>query len=66
MSLNIKDEDLYRLAREIARATGQSMTQAIREALQERYRQLREAHAKAGAAKLLALARQISERAEGL
>jgi antitoxin VapB len=65
MSLNIKDDDVHRLAREIARATGQSMTQVVREALQERHRQLREARARAGAAELLALARQVSERAEG-
>jgi len=65
MSLNIKDEDLHRMAREIACATGQSMTQVIREALQERHRQLLEARRKASAVELLALAREMSDRVDG-
>jgi antitoxin VapB len=65
MSLNIKDEEVHRLAREIADATGQSMTRVIREALQERQRQLQAARRKASAAELLALAREISTHARG-
>ena len=36
MGLNIKNEDVHRLARELASATGESMTSAIRKALEER------------------------------
>ena len=64
MSLNIKDEEVHRLARELAAATGQSMTRVIREALQERQRQLLAARGKASAEELLALAREISDRAQ--
>ena len=36
MSLNIKDPEAHDLARRLARATGQSMTRAVVEALRER------------------------------
>ena len=36
MPLSIKDEETDRLARELARATGESLTEAIRVALRER------------------------------
>ncbi len=65
MSLNIKDEEVHRLARAIADATGQSMTRVIREALEERQRQLQAAQQKASTAELLALAREISTHAQG-
>ncbi len=35
MTMNIKDEEVHRLARELADRTGQSMTQVVREALAE-------------------------------
>ena len=38
MSLNIKNEETCRLARELARLTGESMTGAITVALEERLR----------------------------
>jgi antitoxin VapB len=65
MSLNIKDAEVHRLARAIADATGQSMTRVIREALQERQRQLQAAQRKASAEELLALARKVSAHARG-
>lgn len=36
MSLNIKNEETHRLARELARITGESMTAAVDEAIRER------------------------------
>ena len=36
MPLNIKDERAHALARELAAATGESMTEAVRVALEER------------------------------
>ena len=44
MALNIKNAAVERLAAEIARLTGESKTEAIRKALQERRRQLRAPH----------------------
>lgn len=40
MTLNIKDPEAHRLARAIARATGESMTRVVTEALRERYERL--------------------------
>lgn len=41
MPLNIKNAEVERLATEVARLTGESKTEAIRRALQERSRRLR-------------------------
>jgi antitoxin VapB len=36
MALNIRDPEAHRLAREVARATGETMTEAVKTALRER------------------------------
>jgi antitoxin VapB len=41
MSLNIKDEEAHRVARQLARLTKESMTTAVREALGERLERIR-------------------------
>ena len=41
MALSIKNEDTERLARQVARETGESLTEAIQQALQERWERLR-------------------------
>lgn len=41
MSLNIKNEEAHRLASELARATGESMTVAVTEAIRERLERVR-------------------------
>jgi antitoxin VapB len=41
MPLNIKNAEVVRLAAEVARLTGESKTEAIRRALEERRRRLR-------------------------
>ncbi|MGA9508974.1 MAG: type II toxin-antitoxin system VapB family antitoxin [Candidatus Sulfotelmatobacter sp.] len=41
MSLNIKDEEAHRMARQLARLTNESMTAAVREALRERLERVR-------------------------
>ncbi len=41
MALNIKDEETDRLARELAAETGQSITDAVREAIEDRLATLR-------------------------
>ena len=40
MQLNIKNEDTYRLAQQLAQMTGENVTQAIKHALQARIDQL--------------------------
>jgi antitoxin VapB len=41
MALNLKNADVERLAAEVARLTGESKTEAIRKALEERRRRLK-------------------------
>jgi antitoxin VapB len=41
MSLNIKDEETHRFARELARVTGESMTAAVDKAVRERLERVR-------------------------
>jgi len=41
MSLNIKNEETHRLARELAKITGESMTAAVNEAIRERLERVR-------------------------
>lgn len=41
MSLNIKNEDTHRMARELARLTGESMSAAVTEAVRERLERVR-------------------------
>jgi antitoxin VapB len=41
MSLNIKNEKTHRLARELARATGESMSAAVDKAVKERLERVR-------------------------
>jgi antitoxin VapB len=43
MSLNIKNTETYRLAKELAAATGESMTEAVTVALRERLARVRPA-----------------------
>jgi len=50
MSLNIKNEETYRLVRELAELTGESMTGAVTEAVRERLERLRQAEGRAGMA----------------
>jgi antitoxin VapB len=60
MSLNIKDPEVYRLAKAIAEASGESMTQVVREALRERYAKLEQRKNKASVEELLEIARRAS------
>lgn len=47
MALNIKDPETDRLARELSAATGESITQAVRVAMEERLRRVRASGAEA-------------------
>jgi antitoxin VapB len=56
MSLNVKDPEAHRLAQAIARATGESMTHVVREALRERHARLERRKGRASVEELLAIA----------
>ena len=60
MSLNVKDPEAHRLAQAIARATGETMTRAVTEALRERYERLQSHRGKASVEELLAIAKRAS------
>lgn len=56
MSLNIKDPEAHQLAQAISRATGESMTSVVKEALRERYARLERVKGRASVEELLAIA----------
>jgi antitoxin VapB len=61
MSLNIKDPEAHRLAGELARLTGETMTRAVTEAVRERLeRERRRRGAQTLAADLLAIGRRCA------
>ena len=62
MSLNIKDERTHRMARELARATGESMTAAVSEAIRERLERVRGNSRKSMAERLMEIGRDCAAR----
>jgi antitoxin VapB len=60
MSLNIKDEETHRLARELARITGESMTAAVNEAIRERLERVRGKSKEDLAERLLRIGRECA------
>jgi len=65
MSLNVKDPEAHRLAQAIAKATGETLTRAVTEALRERYERLRVRRDKASVEELLAIAKRASAQVKG-
>jgi antitoxin VapB len=64
MSLNIKNEEAHDLTRELARLTGESLTQAVTQAVKERLQRVRgeRANARDRADALLAIGRDTARR----
>jgi antitoxin VapB len=60
MSLNVKDPEAHRLAQAIAKATGETMTRAVTEALRERYERLHQRDPEILAADIRAIAQRAS------
>jgi antitoxin VapB len=60
MSLNIKDEETHRLARELAQLTGESQTTAVMIAIRERLDRLHAAGHPSLADRLLAIGRNTA------
>jgi antitoxin VapB len=62
MGLNIKNEEAHRLAAELARLTGESMTTAVTVSLRERLERLSRAQGDSLAARLLAIGKDCAGR----
>jgi antitoxin VapB len=60
MSLNIKDPEAHQLAQAISRATGESMTRVVTQALRERYARIEQRKGRASVEELLAIADRAS------
>ncbi|CAN5442820.1 type II toxin-antitoxin system VapB family antitoxin [soil metagenome] len=61
MAMNIKNEHTHELARELSELTGQSQTQAVTVALEERIERVRRSRARQGIAEaLIAIGRQTA------
>ncbi|HEY1499791.1 MAG TPA: type II toxin-antitoxin system VapB family antitoxin [Acidobacteriaceae bacterium] len=60
MSLNIKNEHTHKLATELARLTGESITTAVTESVRERLDRVRARKGKGMARRLLAIADEYS------
>ena len=60
MSLNIEDAEALSLAQAISRATGESVTSAVIQALRERYARIEQRNGKASFEELLAIAERAT------
>ena len=65
MTINVKDPEAHRLAEEISRTTGESLTKAVTQALRERLERLQNEKSMASVDELLALAKRVSDQAKG-
>ncbi len=61
----VKDTEAHRLAQAIAKATGETLTHAVTEALRERYERLQRRCGKASVEELLAIAKRASAQVKG-
>lgn len=62
MSLNIKNDEAHRLAKELARLTGESMTEAVTTSLKQRLESLKKDAPEELAAKILNLSVDCQDR----
>lgn len=60
MSMNIKNEETHRLARELAALTGESMTAAVAEAVRERLERVRRERGRSLADELVAIGKDCA------
>lgn len=65
MGLNIKNDDAHRLAAELAKLTGESMTVAVTTAIRERLDRVRRKRAPDLAERLLAIGKDCAGRLKG-
>lgn len=64
-SLNIKDPETHKLAQELAHATGQPMSKAVKEAIREQLNHVRHRNGRDNKEELLAIARRFRSKVKG-
>lgn len=62
MSLNIKNEETHRMARELAQLTGENMTVAVNEAIRERLQRVRERSKEEFVERIMKIGRECAAR----
>ncbi len=62
MSLNIKNDETYRLTQELSKLTGESLTTAVTVAVRERLERLRSVEGDTRYERLMAIAREAAPR----
>ncbi len=62
MALNIKNEETYKLVEELAKRTGENMTQAVTEAVRERLDRMASQHRAGLAERLLRIGKDCAGR----
>lgn len=62
MSLNIKNEEAHRMARELAQLTGENMTVAVHEAIRERLQRVREKSKEEFVERIMKIGRECAAR----
>ena len=60
MSMNIKNQETYKLARELAAATGESLTEAVTLAVRERLERLGQKNSQTMSQRLLAIGKECA------
>jgi antitoxin VapB len=60
MSLNLKNNEAHRLAKQLARLTGENMTEAVTQAMRERIEGLRQGHGDKLSDRLLEIGRDCA------
>jgi len=65
MSLNIKNEETHRLAQQLAKLTGESMTAAVDKAVRERLERVRGKSREGMAEKLMKIGEECAARLKG-
>ena len=63
-SLNVKNPEAHRLAKAIAHLTGDNLTDAVMEALRERFQRLQNRQAKASVEEILAIADRVAAQVQ--
>jgi antitoxin VapB len=65
MALNIKNAEAHKLAEELARRTGENMTEAVTQAIRERLERVRRQHHTDLAERIMAISKDSAARLEG-
>ncbi len=65
MSLNIKDPEAHRLAKAVAKETGETMTRAVTQALRERLERIQKCKGKATSEELMEIGRSCAALLKG-